>query len=77
MKTCKILIHAYMNLVAIFAVHSKMILITLNNDVTADHDSEEEDTGIYTVKGQTYLEGKKHEDKLRTGVACEVNVEVQ
>jgi hypothetical protein len=33
-------------------------------------------TGIYTVKGQTYLQGKIHEEKIRSGMPCEVFVEV-
>lgn len=33
-------------------------------------------TGMYTVKGQTYLQGKVHEEKIRSGMVCEVFVEV-
>jgi hypothetical protein len=32
-------------------------------------------TGIYTIRGQTYLEGKLHEDKMRAGVECEIFVD--
>jgi hypothetical protein len=31
---------------------------------------------MYTVKGQTYLQGKVHEDKIKTGIQCEIFVEV-
>ena len=31
---------------------------------------------MYTVKGQTYLQGKIHEEKIRTGMECEIFVEV-
>jgi len=31
---------------------------------------------MYTVKGQTYLQGKIHEEKIRAGMECQVFVEV-
>jgi hypothetical protein len=31
---------------------------------------------MYTVKGQTYLEGKVHESKITQGMQCEIFVEV-
>jgi hypothetical protein len=31
---------------------------------------------MYTVKGQTYMQGKVHEDKIKTGIQCEIFVEV-
>lgn len=31
---------------------------------------------VYTVKGQTYLVGKAHEDKICRGMRCELFVEV-
>ena len=34
-----------------------------------------DESGMYTIRGQTYLEGKFHEDKLHPDVACEVFVE--
>ena len=34
-------------------------------------------SGMYTVKGQTYLQGKIHEEKIRTGMECEIFVEVR
>ena len=33
-------------------------------------------SGTYTVRGVTYYEGQFHEDKIRTGVECEIFVEV-
>jgi hypothetical protein len=33
-------------------------------------------SGVYTVRGVTYLEGRKFEDKLRVDGNCEVFVEV-
>lgn len=35
----------------------------------------EDDSGVYTIRGQTYLEGKLHEDKMRAGVSCEIFVD--
>lgn len=35
----------------------------------------EDKSGVYTVRGVTYLEGQYHEDRLVTGTACEVFVE--
>eukprot|EP00604_Paraphysomonas_vestita_P003920 CAMPEP_0174823304 /NCGR_PEP_ID=MMETSP1107-20130205/23327_1 /TAXON_ID=36770 /ORGANISM="Paraphysomonas vestita, Strain GFlagA" /LENGTH=257 /DNA_ID=CAMNT_0016045353 /DNA_START=164 /DNA_END=938 /DNA_ORIENTATION=+ len=32
-------------------------------------------TGVYTIRGVTYLEGKFHEDLLNTGKKCEIFVE--
>ena len=34
-----------------------------------------DDTGIYTIRNQTYLEGSIHEDKLCKGVKCEIFIE--
>lgn len=31
---------------------------------------------VYTVKGQTYLVGKAHEDKICRGMRCELFIEV-
>jgi hypothetical protein len=33
-------------------------------------------TGTYTVDGQTYLEGPKHENLLKRGMNCEIFIEV-
>jgi hypothetical protein len=33
-------------------------------------------SGIYTVKGVTYIEGQYHEGMLRTDAFCEIFVEV-
>jgi len=35
-----------------------------------------DDKGVYTIRGQTYLEGKLHEDKLHAGVNCEIFVDI-
>jgi hypothetical protein len=35
----------------------------------------EDETGRYTIKGQTYLEGRFHEEKLKTNVECEIFIE--
>lgn len=35
----------------------------------------EDDDGIYTVRGQIYLEGKLHEDKMRADVGCEIHID--
>eukprot|EP00607_Mallomonas_marina_P004580 CAMPEP_0182425358 /NCGR_PEP_ID=MMETSP1167-20130531/11767_1 /TAXON_ID=2988 /ORGANISM="Mallomonas Sp, Strain CCMP3275" /LENGTH=304 /DNA_ID=CAMNT_0024605999 /DNA_START=553 /DNA_END=1467 /DNA_ORIENTATION=- len=35
----------------------------------------EDSSGSYTVRGITYLEGNKHEDKLYSGVECEIFIE--
>lgn len=32
-------------------------------------------SGIYEVRGQTYLEGKVHQDKLKKGTTCEIFIE--
>ena len=32
----------------------------------------EEDKGEYTIKGVTYLDGKRHEDKLKSNTPCQV-----
>lgn len=41
----------------------------------ADTDIDTADN-VYTVKGQTYLVGKAHEDKICRGMKCELFVEV-
>ena len=33
--------------------------------------------GVYTVKGQTYLQGKLHEQLIRSGMTAEIFVEVR
>ena len=33
-------------------------------------------TGTYEIDGQTYLEGTKHQDKLKEGAKCEIFIEV-
>jgi hypothetical protein len=33
-------------------------------------------SGVYTVRGVTYLEGQYHEDRLVTGMKCEIFIEV-
>lgn len=31
---------------------------------------------MYEIRGQTYLEGTMHQDKLKEGVKCEIFIEV-
>ncbi|EEY61616.1 uncharacterized protein PITG_01944 [Phytophthora infestans T30-4] len=38
-------------------------------------EDEEDDNGVYAVRGVVYLEGKKHESQLETGSACQIWVE--
>lgn len=38
-------------------------------------EEDEDDNGVYAVKGVVYLEGKKHENQLETGSACQIWVE--
>ncbi|KAE9362133.1 hypothetical protein PF008_g339 [Phytophthora fragariae] len=38
-------------------------------------EEEEDDKGVYAVRGVVYLEGKKHETQLETGSACQIWVE--
>ena len=33
-------------------------------------------SGVYTIRGVTYLEGQYHEDRLVTGTKCQIFVEV-
>mmetsp|Transcript_5939 Transcript_5939/g.17341 ORF Transcript_5939/g.17341 Transcript_5939/m.17341 type:complete len:388 (-) Transcript_5939:112-1275(-) len=40
-----------------------------------EDEEEEEDKGIYTIKDVTYLDGKKHEDKLNTDAPCQIWLE--
>ncbi|KAF1331571.1 hypothetical protein FI667_g4121, partial [Globisporangium splendens] len=40
-----------------------------------EEESKEEDHGIYAIRGEVFLEGKRHEDKLETGSACQIWVE--
>ncbi|POM69594.1 WW domain-binding protein 4 [Phytophthora palmivora] len=38
-------------------------------------EEDEDDHGVYAVRGVVYLEGKKHESQLETGSACQIWVE--
>ncbi|ETN24945.1 hypothetical protein PPTG_01106 [Phytophthora nicotianae INRA-310] len=38
-------------------------------------EKDEDDKGVYAVRGVVYLEGKKHESQLETGSACQIWVE--
>ncbi|GMF24501.1 unnamed protein product [Phytophthora lilii] len=38
-------------------------------------EKDEDDKGVYAVRGVVYLEGKKHETQLETGSACQIWVE--
>ncbi|CAH0477968.1 unnamed protein product [Peronospora belbahrii] len=40
-----------------------------------DEEKQEEDNGVYAVRGNVYLEGKKHETQLEGGSACQIWVE--
>lgn len=59
--------------------HSK--LYSQANEAFQNYDSKfglskvEDSTGIYQVRGQTFLEGKKFEEKFKTGVKCEIFLE--
>lgn len=48
---------------------------TAAGDDGADTDIDIADN-VYTVKGQTYLVGKAHEDKICGGMRCELFIEV-
>uniref|UniRef100_K3WLJ6 Matrin-type domain-containing protein n=1 Tax=Globisporangium ultimum (strain ATCC 200006 / CBS 805.95 / DAOM BR144) TaxID=431595 RepID=K3WLJ6_GLOUD len=44
-------------------------------EVVEQEEPKEDDHGIYAIRGEVFLEGKRHEDKLETGSACQIWVE--
>ncbi|KAF1784630.1 Zinc finger, C2H2-type matrin [Phytophthora cactorum] len=44
-------------------------------ELEKEPEDEEDDKGVYAVRGVVYLEGKKHETQLETGSACQIWVE--